>query len=43
MRNIVIVMFSLIAVLALSGCNTMEGIGKDVKQGGEAVERAAKK
>ena len=35
---------SCIAMLAvLAGCNTLQGIGKDVKQGGEAIERAAKK
>ena len=32
----------LIAAFALAGCNTMEGIGRDVKKGGEAIERAAK-
>ena len=33
-----------IAVLVLlAGCNTMQGMGKDVKAGGEAIERAAKK
>jgi entericidin B len=32
------------AVLGLiSGCNTMEGAGKDVQAGGRAVERAADK
>jgi entericidin B len=32
------------AVLALlAGCNTMQGVGKDVKAGGEAIERASKK
>jgi len=30
------------AALALAACNTMEGIGKDVKKGGEAIEKAAK-
>lgn len=30
-------------VAVLSGCNTMEGLGKDVKQGGQAIENAAKK
>ena len=29
-------------LLALSACNTVEGIGKDVKKGGEAIEKAAK-
>jgi predicted small secreted protein len=33
----------LIAALALSGCNTIEGMGKDIKKGGEAVEKAAEK
>ncbi len=36
-------MFALIAcVLAAAACNTMEGVGKDIKKGGEAIEKAAK-
>lgn len=27
--------------IALSGCNTMRGIGKDVERGGERVQDAA--
>jgi predicted small secreted protein len=38
---------TIIAVLAavwlLAACNTIEGIGKDVKTAGEKVEEAAKK
>ncbi|MFC7410661.1 MULTISPECIES: entericidin A/B family lipoprotein [Hydrogenophaga] len=30
-------------LLALAGCNTMAGIGKDVQKAGSAVENAAKK
>ena len=30
------------AALAFSACNTVEGVGKDVKSAGEAVEKAAK-
>ena len=30
-------------VLALSGCNTVQGVGKDVKKVGEVVESAAKR
>jgi entericidin B len=26
----------------LAGCNTVEGIGKDIKSGGAAIEKAAK-
>ncbi len=37
--------FSLLMFLAfaLAGCNTVQGIGKDVKKAGEAVENAARK
>nr|WP_218871376.1 entericidin A/B family lipoprotein [Chitinibacter bivalviorum] len=31
-----------VLVLVLSACNTMSGIGKDIKKGGEAIEKAAK-
>jgi len=27
----------------LAGCNTMEGAGEDIQQGGEALERSAEK
>ena len=30
-----------LAVFALSACNTIRGIGQDVKKAGEAVEDAA--
>lgn len=33
----------LLAAIALAGCNTMEGFGKDVQRGGEKIEKAAKK
>jgi predicted small secreted protein len=34
--------FMIFIGLALVGCNTMEGLGKDVKGGGKALEEAAK-
>lgn len=37
------VILTLAAVLLLAGCNTMEGLGKDVKKGGEAIEKAAER
>ncbi|HEX7633981.1 MAG TPA: entericidin A/B family lipoprotein [Noviherbaspirillum sp.] len=33
----------LVSSLILTGCNTVEGIGKDVKKAGEVVENAARK
>lgn len=39
-------MRALIAILAaafvLAGCNTVQGVGKDVQKAGNAVEKAAK-
>jgi predicted small secreted protein len=31
------------ALVALSACNTFEGVGEDVKQAGEAVSTSAQK
>ncbi len=43
MRNTDMLLLALLVALALSACNTLQGVGKDLKQGGEAIERAAKK
>ncbi|MDP1733242.1 MAG: entericidin A/B family lipoprotein [Sulfuritalea sp.] len=31
-----------VLLLGLSACNTVQGIGKDVKKGGEVIEKSAK-
>lgn len=31
----------LIALVAMTGCNTMEGAGEDVQKAGEKIEKAA--
>ncbi len=33
----------LMALGVLAGCNTMEGLGKDIKAGGQKLEKAATK
>jgi predicted small secreted protein len=40
-----LVAWSLIALLgaALAGCNTVAGVGRDLKAGGQALESAAEK
>ncbi len=43
MRKANIILLSLLAAFVFSGCNTLQGVGKDLKQGGESIERAAKK
>ncbi len=37
------ILLAVAIALALAGCNTMEGIGKDIKKGGEVIEKAADK
>ena len=37
-----IVLFVMLAAL-LAGCNTLHGIGRDIEEGGEAIQRATKK
>ena len=36
------ILFAVLA-LALVGCNTMEGLGKDIKKGGDKIEKAAER
>ena len=38
-----IVLSTLIALLALAGCNTVKGIGQDLQKVGEKIEDASKK
>lgn len=42
LQRLIFALTAFVAVFALSGCNTVQGIGKDLKQGGEAIEKAAK-
>jgi len=40
MRKLSLLLVS--AVFLLAACNTVQGVGKDIKKGGEAIEKAAK-
>ena len=35
-------MLGLVTARALSACNTVQGVGKDIQAGGKAVEKVAK-
>jgi entericidin B len=35
-------LLALIAMLSLTACNTVQGVGKDIQAGGKAVEKVAK-
>ncbi len=41
MRTILAAM--LLAILGLAGCNTVEGVGKDIERGGERLQDSADK
>lgn len=35
------ILLMICVAFTLAACNTVEGVGKDVKKGGEAIEKAA--
>jgi len=37
----VLTVLLLVACLIVTGCNTMKGLGKDIKKAGEKLEKAA--
>ncbi len=42
MKKIVSVLTIVASLMALSACNTVQGVGQDIERGGQAIERAAK-
>ena len=43
MKKIIFSVLAVITALSLLACNTVQGVGRDIKQGGQAIERAATK
>jgi len=44
MKRILIAFFCISGlIVSLAGCNTVEGVGKDVKAAGQSIENAAQK
>jgi predicted small secreted protein len=43
MNKLLLIALTLVAVVGLSACNTLRGIGQDVQKAGTAIEDAAKK
>ncbi|MDD3353242.1 entericidin A/B family lipoprotein [Zoogloea sp.] len=41
MRNH-IALIGVFAMVFLGGCNTVQGLGKDIEKGGEAIQKAVK-
>ncbi|MCB1942662.1 MAG: entericidin A/B family lipoprotein [Candidatus Accumulibacter sp.] len=42
MNGLTRVLMVILAATALAACNTMQGVGKDISKGGQAIEKAAK-
>ena len=42
-RKFVALLWLIGGAFALAACNTVEGAGKDIKAGGQAIEKAANK
>jgi entericidin B len=42
MKKVMMALIAAVALPTLAACNTIEGVGKDVKAGGQAVEETAK-
>jgi len=34
---------AVVMLMGLAACNTVQGVGKDIKKGGEAIEKAGSK
>ncbi|SIS80901.1 entericidin A/B family lipoprotein [Neptunomonas antarctica] len=43
MNKLYIALVAVFFSAVMSGCSTVEGFGKDLKKGGEAIEEASKK
>lgn len=42
MKRINLLLLTLLVLMGLSACNTVQGVGKDIQAGGKAVEKAAR-
>jgi predicted small secreted protein len=43
MSKLLTILAATVALLGLSACNTIEGMGKDIGKAGDKIEEAAKK
>ncbi|MCB1932254.1 entericidin A/B family lipoprotein [Accumulibacter sp.] len=42
MKSVMLIVMMTIGAVSLAACNTVQGIGKDVAKGGQAIEKAAR-
>ena len=43
MKRLVCLLFVLVSTVSAVGCNTFQGLGKDIEKGGQAINKAATK
>ncbi|TVO69176.1 entericidin A/B family lipoprotein [Denitromonas ohlonensis] len=43
MKRLIALIVATMALVSLSACNTVRGVGQDIEKGGEAIQKAAKK
>jgi predicted small secreted protein len=43
MKRCVLIIVALLFTAVTAGCNTMQGLGQDIQQGGQSLEKAARK
>ena len=42
MKKLALIAAALVAGFASMACNTVQGVGRDIEKGGEAIQRAVK-
>ena len=41
MKTVLLAVVAALCIAAFAGCNTFGGLGKDIKSGGDAIEKAS--
>ncbi len=41
MKKFIFIVFVIVSVVSLPACNTVQGVGKDIEKGGQAIGKAA--
>ncbi len=42
MKKLVFALLTVVSLTSLSACNTVQGMGRDIEKGGEAIQRATR-
>lgn len=42
MKKAIVLLLTVAGLISATGCNTVQGIGKDIEKGGEAIQRSTR-